>query len=316
MCFSVQYIVRLFIAFSILTGLVAFCRPALSESTKAKGSAASNRQSGNQVIFRVGKRTFTRKFLELGLRRFSRRGKIKLTDKELTPIVQPLIEQTLFAEEARAIGLDKDEKVQFFIQDIVDRILANLYVRRYVLRDVRVSESEIVEYYKSHTGLWRRPEMVHARHILLRVNPMATADEIRAVEKKAWEIKRRLDAGESFENLAKKYSEDTGTKDKGGDLGFFSRNGKVPAISNKVFAMQPGEISDPVRSSVGYHILQVIERRKAGLKSLEEVRGEIRSQLLRKKQRMAIKMARKRLARKFNLYVNKKFLVKGEKSEP
>ena len=315
MCFSVQYIVRLLIVLSILTGYSVFCSPVLGGSTKAEFGAASAKPSDDQVIVRVGKRTMTRKFLDMGLRRFSRKRGKKPTNKQMASVVDQLVEQTLFAEEARAMGLDKDENVQFLIQDTVDKILANLYVRRYVLPAVQVSESEIVEYYKSQTGLWRRPETVRARHILLRVNPRATAKAVTSVESRALEIKRKLEAGKDFSELAKKYSEDTGTKDKGGDLGFFTRKGKVPVISNTVFAMQPGEISDPVRTSVGYHILQVIERRKPGLKPLEEVRGEIRSRILREKQMMAVKTARKRLARKFNLYVDKEFLLKGEKGE-
>ena len=316
MYFFVQYRVKLIIVLSILVGYSAFYSSALGGSTTAGIDASMATPAADKVIIRVGERTITRTSLDMRIKRFSQKRRQKATDKQMASVVDQLVEQTLFAEEARAMGLDKDENVQFLIQDTVDKMLANLYVRRYVLPAVQVSESEIVEYYKSQTGLWRRPETVRARHILLRVNPRATAKAVTSVESRALEIKRKLEAGKDFSELAKKYSEDTGTKDKGGDLGFFTREGKVKVISDAVFAMQPGQTSEPVRSSVGYHILQVIERRPAGVKPLEEVNGEIRSRLLREKQMTAAKAARKRLEKKFNLHIHESFRLEGEISEP
>ena len=307
MCFFIQYKVKLIIVLSILVGYSAFYSSALGGSTTAGIDAPKATPAADQVIIRVGERTITRTSLDMGIKRFSQKRRQKATDKQMASVVDQLVEQTLFAEEARAMGLDQDKTVQVLIQDTVDKILANLYVRRHVLPAAQVSEADIAVYYKSHTGLWRRPEAVHARHILLRVNPRATAQAVTSVESRALEIKHKLEAGEDFARLAENFSQDTGTKKNGGDLGFFTRKGKVAAISDAAFAMQPDEISKPVRSSVGYHILQVIERRLAGVKSLEEVSGEIRSRLLREKRMAAAKAARKRLEKKFNLYINESF---------
>ena len=318
MYFFVQYRVKLIIVLSILMGHTVFYGSALGGSalggsTTAGIDAPMATPSADQVIVRVGERTITRTSLDMGIKRLSQKRRQKATDKQMASVVDQLVEQTLFAEEARAMGLDKDENVQFLIQDTVDKMLANLYVRRHVLPAVQVSEADIAVYYKSHTTLWRRSETVCARHILLRVNPMATAQEVTVVESRALEIKRKLEAGEDFARLAENFSQDTGTKKNGGDLGFFTRKGKVAVISDAVFAMQPGEISEPVRSSVGYHILQMIERRQAGVKPLEEVSGEIRSRLLREKQMTAAKAVRKRLEKKFNLYIHESFRLEGEK---
>jgi peptidyl-prolyl cis-trans isomerase C len=183
-------------------------------------------------------------------------------------------------------------------------MLANLYIRGHLLPSVRVSETEVTEYYNAHKRNWKQPETVHARHILLRVKADDTAEAVQAVEARAKEIRQRLIAGEDFVQLAKAYSEDTGTKDKGGDLGFFSRKGKVAAISDAAFALEDGEISQPVRSSVGYHILQTLAHRPPGIKPLAAVRGEIRSQLLRQKQREVAEKDRLRLEKKYDLWIN------------
>jgi parvulin-like peptidyl-prolyl isomerase len=316
MCFWVRYKVELTIVLSIIAACAIFCATGFCESTDSGINAPKAAEAAaDQVIVRIGKRTITRKALDIRTKRRAQKHRQKVDDRQIATLVDQLADQTLFAEEARAMGLDKDETVQIMIQDMVDKLLANLYVRRYVLPASQVSEADISAYYKSHAGLWRRPEAVRARHILLRVDSRATAQAVTAVEKRALEIRHRLEAGEDFARLAENFSEDTGTKKSGGDLGFFTRKGKVAAISDAAFAMKPGQISNPVRSSVGYHILQVMERRPAGVKPLKEVSGEIRSLLLREKRVDAAKAARKRLEEKFNLHVHESFRLEGGKVE-
>lgn len=270
----------------------------------AADRTAEKQTPESAVVVRVGERTFTRETLDLRKQRIAEKGRRNSDDKEMSDLIDLLVEQTLFAEGARAAGLDQDPRVRVFIEDTVDKILANLYVHRKVLPDARVSQGEVADYYKAHAAGWRRPEQVRARHILLRVGPQMTAEEVRKVEDRAMEIRGRLAAGEDFVQLAKALSEDTGTKNNGGDLGFFDRKGRVAALSDTAFSQKPNEISQPVRSSVGYHIIQLLERRPPGTQSLEEVSGRIRSHLLREKRAEAAKAARRRLEKELNLYVD------------
>lgn len=270
----------------------------------------------DEIIIRAGTRAITRKALEMRTKHTAQKRRRKPAADETAALVDRLAEQTLFAEEARAMGLDKDPTVQVLIRDTMDKLLAHLYVRRHLLPGVTVPEAEVVAYYLAHQHRWRQPETVRARHILFRVASRATAEEIAAVETRAMQIRQRLLAGEDFSRLAKEISEDTGTRNDGGDLGFFTHQGKVAAIADTAFALGDGEISLPVRTSVGYHIIQTIEHCPTLIKPLEAVSGEIRSLLLRLKKREAAVSDRRRLERKFKLYIHESYQISGGSNAP
>lgn len=112
---------------------------------------------------------------------------------------------------------------------------------------------------------------VHARHILVE-----TEDEAKAV---AEELKK----GADFAELAKKKSKDPGASD-GGDLGFFTKDQMVPEFSTVAFALDPGKISDPVKSQFGWHIIKVEEKRNRKAPSFDQVKGQIETYVTRKAQ--------------------------------
>jgi peptidyl-prolyl cis-trans isomerase C len=112
---------------------------------------------------------------------------------------------------------------------------------------------------------------VHARHILVE-----TEDEAKAV---ADELKK----GADFADLAKKKSKDPGASD-GGDLGFFTKEQMVPEFSSVAFALEPGKISDPVKSQFGWHIIKVEEKRNRKAPEFEQVKGQIETYVTRKAQ--------------------------------
>lgn len=91
--------------------------------------------------------------------------------------------------------------------------------------------------------------------------------------------------------LAKKYSADPGTKDKGGDLGFVTRGQLIEDFEKAAFALKPGEISQPIRTPFGYHIIKVEERRPASQKSFAEVKDQIKEELTQQRQEAALKAA-------------------------
>lgn len=148
-------------------------------------------------------------------------------------------------------------------------------------RNETVSAEQVQAFYDSNKDrLFTQEERVRARHILLRVEQNATAAEAGAVLEQIREIKTRLDSGEEFAALAQELSDDT-SNIVGGDLGWFGRGQMVPAFEAAAFALNPGEISDPVRTDFGYHLIKSELKEEAGVKAFDDVKAEILQRLAR-----------------------------------
>lgn len=130
--------------------------------------------------------------------------------------------------------------------------------------------------YEQRKADYGLPEERRASHILLSVPQDATDAEVEKVRARALELKQRIDAGEPFEKLAREFSEDPGSAKKGGDLGYFARGIMDKPFEDKVFSMAKGQVSDPVRSRFGFHIIRLEDIRKGAVKPFEEVRDSLR----------------------------------------
>jgi peptidyl-prolyl cis-trans isomerase D len=115
----------------------------------------------------------------------------------------------------------------------------------------------VEEYYKQNAARFNKPQRVHARHILVKVDESAPAAEVDAAKKKAEEALAKVKGGADFSAVARQMSEDPGSKDKGGDLGVFGPGTMDPAFQKAAFALKPGEISPLVRSKFGFHVIKV-----------------------------------------------------------
>ncbi len=156
-----------------------------------------------------------------------------------------------------------------------------------------VTDEEVRDYYDNHGDEFAREEQVKARHILLRVDADRTEEQ---AEQQMREIRQRLEGGEDFAALALELSDDPGSKTHGGDLGFFGRGQMIPEFEEAAFGAEPGEIVGPVRTSFGYHLIQVEEKRPAGQLPFEEAAEEIRQQLGTERARAAAEAKARELA--------------------
>ncbi len=147
------------------------------------------------------------------------------------------------------------------------------------MKNVSVPADKISAYYREHIKEFTVKEQRAARHILLRVPPEATEQQVRAVKARADRLYKRLRKGESFIKLAKKYSEDPETAKNGGYLGFFSKGTMIRPFDEKVFSMKEGEISHPIRTKFGWHIIKLVKIKPGRTKSLKEVRSLIEAKL-------------------------------------
>lgn len=160
------------------------------------------------------------------------------------------------------------------LTDLRNRLRTNLTVRNLMVQVTSVSagDAEVGKYFQEHRSEFDRPEQIHVKHILVES------------EAEARLILAKLRRGEKFEDLARQYSKDPGSKTQGGDLGFIGRGQVVGEFERVAFALQPGQTSEIVKSQYGYHIIQVVERRAPQPAALDQVRDQIRAQLLAKKQ--------------------------------
>ncbi|KAA6462063.1 peptidylprolyl isomerase [Acidobacteria bacterium AB60] len=142
------------------------------------------------------------------------------------------------------------------------------------------SQGEIQSYYNQHQSEYQVPEQSRSRHILVKLAPGADAKADAAAKAKADDIAKQLQNGGNWTDLAKKLSDDPGSKDSGGELGFTQRGRMVPEFDNAIFTQKPGEIH-VVKSQFGYHVVQVEERQAAHTQALSEVIDSIKATLSR-----------------------------------
>lgn len=147
-----------------------------------------------------------------------------------------------------------------------------------VAASIKISDAQLRERYEKNRDGYVSPERRQARHILLSIDkPESEA----AVKAQADELLKQLQAGKDFAELAKANSKDAGSAARGGDLGWADRSVYVPAFADALFALQPGQISAPVKTQFGYHIIKLEAIEAAKVRSLDEVRGELSTQLAR-----------------------------------
>ena len=186
-----------------------------------------------------------------------------------------IVRIVVLAQEGKRRKLDESSayRTQSMFQDA--NILANMTYEE-IGKNIKLDEADVRKYYEAHKAEF---EQVRARHILIRAQGSPTA--VRPGQKdlteaealaKAQDLRKRIQAGEDFAQLAEKESDDAGSAAKGGDLGFFRHGQMVPSFEQAAFALQPGAIGEPVKSPFGYHVIKVEAKES---KSFEDVRPEL-----------------------------------------
>lgn len=146
------------------------------------------------------------------------------------------------------------------------------------LPETAVSDAEIKAYYQDHADEFKKEKTVEARHILFKVDQNAPEEAVSAARQKALEVLAKARAGKDFAELAKTFSEGP-SRDRGGHLGAFTRNQMVKPFSDQAFSMAAGDISEPVRTRFGWHIIKVEKVNPARQETQDEAAPEIRRKL-------------------------------------
>ena len=178
----------------------------------------------------------------------------------MSALIEQLANQVLLENAAREAGLEQQPAVRIAMKNQARAVLASAWMAQQIAD--RVGPEAIEAAYQQAVASAEPVEEVRAAHIL--VEDEATAKE----------IKQKLDEGGDFAALAAEYGTD-GTASRGGDLGWFVREQMVPEFADAAFALEPGTISDPVKSPFGWHIIKSFEKRQQPKPELEEVRDQI-----------------------------------------
>lgn len=200
-----------------------------------------------------------------------------------------LLLRRAIAARAREAGSDREPDIAARLKVAEEKLLAELYLDKTenAAIDDRKLERMAREEYRAFPERYRKEEL-HARHILVRVQASCQRDASQIIE----ELQAKLKAGESFEELARRHSDDPGSAAKGGDLGWMTKGRTVPNFEDALFALKaPGSVSPPVETQFGLHLIQLVERKPPTLPPFDEIKASIMENLRNKlRQEMRTKL--------------------------
>lgn len=181
-----------------------------------------------------------------------------------TRVVENIVVEELFVMEAEKSGVAKDAEFKQTLERVRRQLLAQKYLQKSV--QPKLSDANVKSFFDKNKTRYSQDE-VHAFHVLLKS------------EAEAKEVYTKAKGGEDFEVLAKKYSKDPSAAQNMGDLGFFTRSRMVPQFAEKAFSMKAGEISEPVQTPFGFHVIKVVEKKEGKPVKFDEVKDQVREDL-------------------------------------
>jgi peptidyl-prolyl cis-trans isomerase C len=189
-----------------------------------------------------------------------------------------------FVAQLTAVG-QTPEKVATALKKLLQQ---RKWVESQIGDSANVTDADVAKFYEENKQEFEQPEQVKASHILFLTKPDDTEEVSNAQLAKAKEAAAKAKKGGDFSALAKEMSEEPGAKESGGDLGFFSKDRMVPEFSEAAFNLKTGDISEPVRTQFGWHVIKVEDKKEAGTSSLEEVKAQLSAYLKQDKQRKVV----------------------------
>ena len=226
----------------------------------------------NKVLARVAGRDITSDYITEVISRYPAQQQAMMDNEQgRRNVLEQAIAFELMYELGKETGVDKSVEYTEQINKIAKELLAQIVMSK-VLSEVTVLDEEVLKYYNENQEAFVEPANVTAKHILVDSEELAK------------EIKEKIAANElSFEDAAAQYSS-CPSKEQGGNLGAFSKGMMVPEFEEVAFVLPVGEVSDPVKTQFGYHLIKVSDKKDSSTKAFEEIKEGALKQLLNQKQ--------------------------------
>lgn len=224
-------------------------------------------------------------------------------DQKKMSLLEFLIDNQLFAEAAEENRLSEGPAYESRLAYLKRRTLRELYFEK-IIKSL-VTDADARKLYDDQVKLLKPEEEAQARHILVETEDLAK------------EIKEKLKNGGDFAALAKEFSKDPGSKDNGGDLGYFTRGQMVPQFEEAVFTLNKGDISEPIKTQFGYHVIKVEDKRAKQPPAFEVVKDRIlQSMLLQKASQIAVDLRSKAKVEYVDAGIKKSIEERNKMLEP
>lgn len=235
----------------------------------------------------------------------ARKLKIEITDKEIERAVADVMQRNNLTREQLEEALRREGKsLDAYKRQILRPQLLRLKVLNSTVRArVSVSEEELRAAYQKNMRELGVETKVRARHIFVMLPDHPSDAQVAERKRFAESLLAQIKKGKAFDELARKHSDDSVTRTDGGDLGFFGR-GTLPAnVENVVFQMKKGEVSKPLRTSRGFHLIELTDRKESEARPYEDVRRELKQQLQEEKQQRATEAWLRELRKKAHVEI-------------
>lgn len=250
----------------------AGCALALLACGKESGSGKAQ----GPAVLKVNDWSYTASDLEKDVAQELRRA-----PRELQPFfaskegqlqfLERVVRRELLMQEAEKRKLGDQAEVAEQVANLRRELMIRALVQEEIAGKVKVEDKDVQEYYTAHPDEFSG-DTVRLRHILVQT------------EGEAKEVQARLAKNESFEELAKKFSRDTNSAPKGGDLGYLGREQMLPDFARAAFALKPNEVSDVVKTPFGFHLVKLVDRKKGEVLTFEQVKGQLQRRLTDERQ--------------------------------
>ncbi len=277
--------------FTVALGLAGALLLSTAGHAQDSGNAASQQPAAAQeqdkgadaqsdVVATLGDRKFTNADVAIAAEDLSDTLQQLPADQREAYLLTYLADLQRIADAARKANVQDDPGFKQRMQYMRDRTLMEAYLQQ--VGEQAATDEAAHKLYDEKIASAEPQQEVRASHILV------------PTEEEAKKLKKQLDEGADFAELAKENSKDPGSAPKGGDLGYFTADQMVPEFSDKAFALEPGQVSDPVQSQFGWHIIKLQDKREKEKPSYDDVEAQLKSTLARQAQRDVIMALREK----------------------